>query len=1700
VTTRLEELAQLKGIALAYEDVWGETHRASAQTLVELLRAMRVAAQDEAAIEASIAAHEADRWRHALPAAWVIGANAPAELPLRLREADASLTWRVVEEGGPVHEGGCRSAELREVERATLAGTDCSARALPLPALPPGYHGFGLLQGEAVLAHSLLIVAPPCCYLPRALEGEGRVWGAAAQLYAVRSERNWGIGDFTDLAALLELMGTNGASVVGVNPLHAKFPHNPVDASPYSPSSRLFLNTLYLDVESIDDFRESEATRALVRDAAFQARLHALRAADRVDYAGVAALEQPVLERLHEHFRTHHLAHGTPRAQAFHAFCDARGAALQRHALFEALQEHFHREDPAVWGWPAWPEAFRSPDAPAVQRFAHEHAERVGFYAWLQWQAELQLDAVGRRSLELGLGVGLYADLAVSVDRAGAEAWAAQDLYATGASVGAPPDAFNLKGQDWGLPPPIPQRLAQAAYAPFIETLRANMRHAGALRIDHVMALMRLYWVPAGADAASGGYVRYPFDELLAILRLESQRNRCAVIGEDLGTVPQEVRDKLAASGVLSYRLLYFERDADGDFAPPARYPRQALVAASTHDLPTLAGWWDGADLALRTRLGLFPTPGQAQQQALERAGDRARLLLALERDGLLPPGASTSPASLPEMTPALARALHEYLARTPSMMVLAQLEDVLGVREQINQPGTVDAYPNWQRKLPLALEQWAGDERFALLARMFERERGPRRQAAPPRAQAIVPRATYRVQLHREFTFADATALVPYLARLGISHLYCSPFLRARAGSRHGYDVVDHDALNPEIGTRGELDRLVEALHEHGMGLLIDVVPNHMGVLGGDNAWWLDVLEDGQASSYAEFFDIDWRSADPALAGRVLLPILGDQYGVVLERGELRLEFEAACGRFTLVYFDHRLPIDPLAYAPLLRRAWKRLPASATQDGKGALERLAGAFERLPQRASDADAHARRRRDKTVLEAQLAQEVAEQPALARAIADMVVRMNGSVGQRASFDALDALIEAQAYRLAHWRVAADEINYRRFFDINELAALRMERAEVFEATHRLVLRLAAEGAVDGLRIDHPDGLADPAGYFERLQQRYAELAGVERASPAALPLYVVTEKITAPHEQLPHDWAVHGTTGYRFANVVNALMVDADAKARLDRAWRVFVRDEAADFDELSWRCRRLVMAGALSGELTVLATALLRLARADRRTRDFTLDSLRGALRDVVASFPVYRTYVIDKPSPQDRRFIDWAIGRARRRSLAADASVFDFLRRVLLGRTLPGAPADLADGYRGFARRLQQYTAPVAAKGIEDTALYRHHRLVSLNDVGGDPDMFGLSVAAFHAASRDRSLHWPHTMLATSTHDAKRSEDVRARIDVISEMPAAWRLTTRRWSRFNRRHKRIVGGVPAPTRNDEYLLYQTLAGSLPAGALSDAALADYAERVDAAMLKSAREAKTLTSWINPNAAYEAALSAFVRESLARREANLFLADLQSTVALLAWYGAFNGIAMATIKCLSPGVPDFYQGQETIELSLVDPDNRRPVDYARRRALLAQMEALAAQPERGAALRALLEGAPDGTAKFWAVWRALQLRRDREAMLRRAAYLPLEARGERARHVVAFARHDGARWVNVVATRLFASLGLRVGEAPVGAVWGDTAIELPAGDAAHALPAGTRLVDAMSGDAHVLERAELSLASLLRHFPVAVLDAAVEP
>ncbi|MDQ6618140.1 MAG: malto-oligosyltrehalose synthase [Pseudomonadota bacterium] len=1688
----LHRLAEHYGIAPEFVDIWGKTHRTDDKTLRQLLAAMRIDAGDDGAAVAALAHAQALEWSEALPPVVVWRPGVPHEVRIRCETALlADLSYRVDEENGAQHSGEIDTGGRDPIARAVHEGRDHAAYDVNLGvALPGGYHRLTLMHAERVLGTSVLIVAPAACYQPATLAAGGRIFGPGVQLYAVRSDRNWGIGDFTDLASIVEQWAAQGAAIVGTNPLHALFPHDPSRASPYSPSSRLFLNTLYLDVEAIADFAHCKEARTRVQSSEFQERLRELRAKGCVDYHGVAQAKREILRLLAGHFRAHHLDRATARAASFRSFVLQGGEALERLAIFEALQEHLHERDANVWGWPVWPEAYRDHDAAMVGTFAKEHADRVDEALYLQWQADLQLQAVAERAHDLGLDVGVYRDLAVSIDGGGAESWSNPQIYAM-ASVGAPPDIFSPQGQNWGLPPIIPAALRRSAYAPFIATLRANMRHAGALRIDHVMGLARLYWVPDGNSAAKGAYVRYPLDDLMAVLALESQRQHCLVVGEDLGTVPDEVRTALRDANVLSYRLLWFERQDDA-FAPPGQYPAQALVAVTTHDLPTLAGWWLGRDIEARETRGLFADPGAASREHEQRARDRMALLEALTRAGIPTPEWHPG-APVPEHAePELARRIQEFLGSSPAQVMIVQLEDVVGVEEQVNLPGTTDSHPNWQMKLPVTLEHWMDDQRFEALTRTLRRvRRAPAASRERDSMQpARVPRSTYRLQLHRDFTLRDAAAIVPYLAALGVSHVYCSPYLRARPGSRHGYDIVDHGALNPEIGDTSDLDAFVAALREHGMGHILDMVPNHMGVMGSDNAWWMDVLENGPASIYADHFDIDWTPRDHDAGPRVLIPILGDHYGNVLERGELRLGFEPATGAFAVRYYAHRLPLDPRTYGPLLERA-RQCAGALDPSVATRLSALLAGVQALPSRHAISGTRMQARHEaKESLKAQLARLVSDNPHLATGIECAVAEWNGTPGDAASVSALHELLEAQAFRVSFWRVASDEINYRRFFDINDLAALRVENEAVFQETHRFVMTLAATGKIDGLRIDHPDGLHDPARYFARLQEAYATATGSSAETAARdKPLYVVVEKILAGHEELPGTWAVHGTTGYRFANLVTGLFVDTTGKARVDRAWKAFLREEAVDFDDAVDDGKRTVMQTTLGSELNVLTHRLLQIARADRHTRDFTLNALRQALIDVTAAFPVYRTYVNDTVAPHDRRHIEWAVARARRRSRAADVSVFEFIRRVLLMRSPPHAGDALKGAYRAFAMRFQQFTAPVTAKGIEDTALYAFTRLVSLNDVGGDPDRFGTSVSAFHAANAHRAQHWPHTLIASSTHDNKRSEDVRARIDLISEMPGAWRLLTRRWSRINRSKKRIVDGDPAPSRNDEYLIYQTLLGSFPSEPLDDTALAAYRERIRDYAIKAAREAKIRTSWINVNAEYEEALTGFVNGLLAPGERNLFMDDIRNQLPFLSWFGLLNSLAMTVMKLTSPGVPDIYQGNEFIDLSLVDPDNRRAIDYGVRREKLAELQRIsdgASAETLASEISSLLETDASG-AKLWVTLRTLQLRVRMDALFRDGNYTPLRVTGSRARHVIAFARaHEGQACI-VVAGRLFSGLGQHIGTLPDAAQWDDTCVLVTA-------PRGPAYVDELTRRRLTSSEGRLYLSDVLKVLPVALL------
>ncbi|HXW08427.1 MAG TPA: malto-oligosyltrehalose synthase [Vicinamibacterales bacterium] len=948
-----------------------------------------------------------------------------------------------------------------------------------------------------------------------------------------------------------------------------------------------------------------------------------------------------------------------------------------------------------------------------------------------------------------------------------------------------------------------------------------------------------------------------------------------------------------------------------------------------------------------------------------------------------------------------------------------------------------------------------------------------------PDHRPRYVPVSTYRLQLHHEFPFAAAERIVAYLARLGAGACYTSPYFTATPGSTHGYDVVNHNEINPELGGEDGHRAFTACLTAHGLGHVVDFVPNHMGIDTGRNAWWRDVLENGPSSPASRFFDVDWDPIKPELHAKLMLPILGDQYGSALERGELQLAFRD--GSLLLTYFDYELPVNPRQAPRVYRRAVEPLAAALGRDNSRLLEfqSILASLQNLPPYTEQAaERVAERQREKEVARARLAKLVAECPTVREHIEQAVREVNGEPGRSGSFDAMHELLEAQAYRVSYWRAASHEINYRRFFDINTLAGLRVEDPAVFEATHQLLARLLRDGAVSAVRIDHPDGLFDPARYFEMLQDLACRAWDVERETPR--PLWVAAEKILSAGEQLPPRWAVHGTTGYNYLNDLNGLFVDAKQVKRVRRAYAKLT-GSIEPFEEVLYASKRLIMETAMASELTVLAHRLDRIAESNRRSRDFTLESLRNVITEVVACFPVYRTYVDERGwTAEDRAVVVRAVARARRRNPAMEASLFDFLLEVVLPRGDESGTAHAPDrrgGYpaqdaaesaarRRFAMKLQQYTGPLQAKGLEDTAFYRYNLLLSLNEVGGDPERFGRSPAEFHAANEHRLRHWPFEMLATSTHDTKLGEDVRARVNTLSEIPEDWAREVSRWMRINRTHRTVVDGDPAPDRNDEYRFYQALVGAWPLeagdssvddvdrgkGDRERAAGLEFVARIQAYMIKAVKEAKRHTSWLTPNAPYENAVLRFVERVLTGPGQGRFLPAFLPFQQRVAQIGLVNSLAQLTLKLGSPGIPDFYQGTELWDLSLVDPDNRRPVDFAHRAALLDEIESVLAEPlgQRRSAVVALQQRWRDGRIKLLLTVAGLRLRRDWPEGFLQGAYLPLETEVSVPADLVAFARVFEDRAAVFVVPRLAARLVAQAGLPLGGDAWKTSRVLLP--------------------------------------------------
>ncbi len=1632
----LETLADLVGVAPGYTDAFGQPVETSLETRRGMLTALGIAVEDDAAITQSLAIVE-DLRRGLIPSLLPAESRRTTYVPLRTRSGSGHVAWRLVDERGQVREG-----------RAAITGG--AEPTFQLPPLTPGYHRLTASLGDK-RAEAWVIAAPKRCWRPRAYADDGaRDWGLAAQLYGLRSPENLGIGSYADAGRAARDAGLRGASFLGLSPVHALFESDRTKISPYSPSSRLFLETLFIEPASLPGFRGSRAATLLGEMAG---RVEALQESALVDHAGVWAVLSPVLRAFWEDS-----AARTDRDPAFRAFREAGGADLEAHGRFEALSEHFQARG-AHWVGD-WPEEMRAAGSQAVADFAREHAEAVSYHVWLQYLADLQLGAASEAALGTGMRLGLYRDLAVGADRGGSEVWSHSERFALGVSIGAPPDLLAPKGQDWGLPAFDPLEMEKDGLAAFRALVQANMRHAGAIRIDHAFQLARLFLIPSNGSAKDGAYVAMPFEAMLAVLRLESHRSKCLVIAEDLGTAPEGFSDALMQAGILSYRILAFEREHDGRFKPPSAYPRDALTAITTHDLPTFVGWWRVVDTDTRQALGLYDAE-RAEAERVGRVTERQRLTDALAADQLLP---SYDP---PEAAPFEAAA--RYLARAPSMLTAVQYEDVVSELSQANVPGSTEGYPNWRRKLDRSLEAIAapGGPLAKLAAALSAEFRGPRSGAA--RLSSPPPRATYRLQFHKGFTFADAEAIVPYLAKLGISHVYASPIQKARPGSTHGYDIADHSTINPELGGEEGFVRFSEALREHGLKLLLDIVPNHMGVGGADNPWWLSVLEWGGLSPYAHAFDIDWSRL--GANNKLVVPFLGDRYGEALESGKLDLKFDAEQGAFSVWHYEHAFPICPLQYPSILNRA-----LAALEDvGDAAAYEVLSISEQLRLMGEETKLDRRRGfpEEADELKQRLSEAVAASPALQAAIERTLRLFNGVEGYPDSFGPLHRLLELQSYRLAHWRVAASDINYRRFFDVNSLAGLRVEKSDIFQKSHETIFRHVREGRIDGLRIDHIDGLADPLGYARALQ---AEVG------PG---FYVVVEKILEPGEKL-RPWPVAGTTGYDVLNQLDGILVDQERHSRVTQFYRWATGDDEPYGFQLR-AAKAEIIEISFASELEVMTADLKQIADADRRTRDFSVNAIRRALIEIIARFPTYRSYLpgdLDESDVEDDdvQLIEGAVAKAKRWSSLPDRSVHDFAADALLGRIEtdgPGRPEPAV--ILRFRRRFQQLTGPVMAKSLEDTLFYRFSELLALNEVGGDPGEYGIDAIHFHALQAARARDWPNAMITTATHDTKRGEDARTRLLALSELPEVWAEAWTILGQTARAHLHKGDDGPEPDAKDQWMFLQAILGAWPIELLDhddEAVIEDFRKRLDAYSEKALREGKRRSSWVNVDEGYENAVKALFAGLIA--PGAKFLQLTRPIARRLAHLGMIASLGRTVLKCTLPGLPDTYQGTEAWDFSFVDPDNRRPVDYAR----------LAGALEEAGDPRSLIGSWRDGRVKQATLARLLADRAARPSFYADADYIAVPAKGEKADHVLAFTRSDstsGEGDLLVAVPRLVADLV--GGEGWSGAGFSGTVLPVPE---------ASRWVDLVTGEERMAGEGRIDLTTLFAQLPYAVLKRVV--
>ncbi len=1487
----IKELAIIEGIKTDYFDDNGCLQQLSIEEYELFLGALGYDITSKSSLEANLLKHKLEKWSRKVDPVLVTKKTDFPVLKFRIpnNELNDLFEWVLQEEGGRVNSGKFYASTLSVsgYEYFKNIGTFYEFD-LPLAINPDiGYHKLIIKDKNNEQVFTSLIVTPEKCYMPETKEKKNKNWGIKLQLRNLHPENHFNIADIGDLTFIIKKAAEKKAEVLGLGEINQVVFSKESEGEPLI-SSKLQFNSLYLDIDNVIAFIGDKDLRLKVLSLEFLEQFEKLKEREDVDLKEIYELKYKVLKHLYNSFRVNHLNISSDLAKQFYLYKAKRGETFYKLSTFMALKEFFSAENASLESWHDWPQSYQNPYSDVVLAFERNNLELIEFYQFTQWQLELQMSRAGQISYENKLNIGLYTELPFYINKEGADAWLNQDKYCFLTKT----SENKLKGYylKEGYLPLKPLGIKNDAYLYFIETLRFNMRHSGALEISGLADFEFSQWVIKTEDGEKQLQVKYPLEDIIGIIALESIRNNCFIIAKELRS--------------LSPRL------------------RQVLL---------------------------------------------------------------------------------QYNIKSEKDFKLKQFDNYKMLRDFLD----------------------SNDDILTSIGNSVEDQNG----------KFSKPDSTYRLQLNKDFTFKQAEKIVDYLKNLGISHCYISPVLKARTASTHGYDIIDHNSFHPSIGSKQDFYDFADTLHRNGIGLICDIVPNHMGI-NSENIWWMDVLENGPSSEFAAYFDIDWNPQKLQMQGKVLVPILGNHYGSVISNGELSFKFCIDNGKFTVHYYDHYFPLNPSSYPIILEHRLNVLASRLGEMNEDFLEyeSIITEFQNLPKHAQiTPDDIKQRNRERKIAYKRLCKLCKKNNVIEDFLYENLADFKTNPDDSISCNRLHNLLEEQAYRLAYWRVSVDEINYRRFFDVNDLAAIRVENPAVFESTHNFIFEMIEQRKIDGLRLDHPDGLLDPAEYFKKLQIEAANRLGKSfnpledsQLASADLPLYVIAEKILANYETLPENWSIDGTVGYEFLNSVNGLFVKKENEKNFDRIYNRFI-SQISDYSKTVRKSKKLIMKASLAGELTVLTSCLSKIAEKDYSTRDFTTNNIRAALEEIIANFPVYRTYISDRGiTPKCSDYIKWAVGAARKQSMSVELSLFDFIEKNLLLDI--DKENELYQEALNFSLKFQQYTAPLMAKGMEDTAFYRYNRFIALNEVGGEPNHFGKSISEFHNENIERLKKTPYGLLTTSTHDTKRSEDVRMRLVVLSEIPDLWQKKIFRWSQLNRLKKTKIDDKLFPDRNDEYLFYQTLIGIWPDKDLDEIELNSIINRIEQYMIKAIRESKVNTSWINTNVHYEDAVSNFIKRVLMSPSKHPFWREFLQFQQEIAHCGYLNSISHTVLKLTSPGVPDIYQGNESLQFSLVDPDNRRPVNFDELKSTLDYLDKMFDQNKKLCKedFETSLLSLNSGYMKMFFTSKLLKYRKNVEKIFIKGEYIPLEVIGNKQDHIIAFARKYKNNTIIVIAPRFF--------------------------------------------------------------------------